>query len=67
MSEAQIPQDIWQNKLEEKLSILQTCQQESAVRSCLKCEKIFDCQIRKDYVKAVYESMNKGQSGDFEF
>ncbi|PAF49459.1 hypothetical protein BKH41_02000 [Helicobacter sp. 12S02232-10] len=67
MSEAQTPKDIWESKLEEKLLFLKNCQQEKSLQSCFKCEKILDCQVRKDYVKAVYESMNKGQTGDFEF
>jgi hypothetical protein len=33
----------------------------------MKCEKMFGCEIRELYVKAVYESMNKGRSGGFEF
>ena len=31
------------------------------------CEKFFDCELRKKYVVAVYESMNKGSGGGFEF
>jgi hypothetical protein len=26
-----------------------------------------DCLVRKEYIKAVYESMNKGAGGGFEF
>lgn len=67
MSERGIPQDIWQIKFEEKLQLLQTCQSQKDTQSCFKCTKTLECSLRKDYVKAVYESMNKGQNGDFEF
>ncbi len=59
--------DEFELKLQEKLKELQKCQKKHEVKSCLKCEKVIGCQIRKDYVTAVYQSMNKGQSGGFEF
>jgi len=31
------------------------------------CDKLFECALRDEYVKAVYESMSKGQGGGFEF
>jgi transcription elongation factor Elf1 len=37
------------------------------VVSCTNCSKIFECNIRKSYIKAVYQSMNKGHGGGFEF
>ncbi|PAF52447.1 hypothetical protein [Helicobacter sp. 13S00477-4] len=67
MSEAQTPKDLWQTKLDEKLQSLKACQNEKNLQGCFTCKDILECQIRKDYVKAVYESMSKGQSGDFEF
>jgi len=33
----------------------------------MKCIKILECEIRDKYIKAVYESMNKGSGGGFEF
>lgn len=54
-------------KLNEELQNLQECQKNKNLDSCLKCENIMECELRKEYVKAVYESMNKGQGGDFEF
>lgn len=54
-------------KLNEELQNLQECQKNKNLVSCLKCENIMECELRKEYVKAVYESMNKGQGGDFEF
>ncbi len=59
--------DSYEQDLQEKKAILQTCQQNKNVVTCSDCEKIFECDIRKTYVKAVYESMAKGQGGGFEF
>lgn len=61
------PIDSYILNLNEKLKILQECQKNKEIKSCLKCDEILNCEIRKEYVKAVYESMNKGKSGDFEF
>jgi len=51
----------------EKEKTLKECQIKNNIKSCLKCDKIIGCAIRNEYVKAVYNSMNKGQSGGFEF
>ncbi len=59
--------DEWELKLEGKLKELQACQEEKGMNDCLTCEKTFDCEIRKEYVRAVYESMSKGAGGGFEF
>ena len=59
--------DRWQEALDRQLERLQECQKEQNVRSCLACTKILECTLRKEYVNAVYESMNKGQGGGFEF
>ncbi len=59
--------DEYQQVLDGKKEILQQCQKEKNVSSCLKCEKTFECETRKDYVKAVYESMSHGETGGFEF
>ena len=59
--------DKWQLALEEKLKELKECQQNQNLNSCLKCEKVIGCELRNTYVKAVYESMNKGSGGGFEF
>jgi len=58
---------IWQQRLDEQKAKLQECQTSQHVDSCLKCDKVLDCAVRDNYVKAVYESMNKGQGGGFEF
>jgi hypothetical protein len=59
--------DRWEEALEAQLDALKKCQQEQRIQSCLACEKILGCEVRTRYVNAVYESMNKGQGGGFEF
>jgi len=59
--------DSWETLLQEKKEALQLCQKKLNVDSCLKCERLLDCEIRDAYVKAVYDSMNKGKGGGFEF
>ncbi len=54
-------------KLQEKLKILQECQKEHKLKSCYSCDKIIGCKTRKEYIVAVYQSMNKGKGGGFEF
>ena len=59
--------DEWQIALQQKKSELESCQKEKQVESCLKCDQLLTCELRETYVKAVYESMSKGQGGGFEF
>ena len=59
--------DEWQISLQRKKAELESCQRDKHLQSCLKCEKVLECEIRETYVKAVYESMNKGKGGGFEF
>ncbi len=59
--------DKYELALKNKTKELKECQKEKSVNSCLKCKEIIGCQIRNEYVRAVYDSMNKGQSGGFEF
>ncbi|MDD3344346.1 MAG: hypothetical protein PHR87_12320 [Sulfurospirillaceae bacterium] len=59
--------DIYVQELLTKKELLQHCQQEKGLESCTSCEHLFECETRKAYVKAVYESMAKGQGGGFEF
>ncbi len=46
---------------------VQTCQEEKSLQSCSKCEQFLQCTLREDYIKAVYNSMSKGDTGGFEF
>jgi hypothetical protein len=53
--------------LDEMIVKLQACQQEKTHKSCSLCEFYFGCELRDEYVKAVYNSMSKGDTGGFEF
>ena len=57
----------WDLKLDSKTKELKECQKNLGLTSCFDCEKLFECQLREEYVKAVYASMNKGSTGGFEF
>jgi len=59
--------DKWQIELVKIKGELQTCQKTMSVESCSKCKKFTDCELRDAYVKAVYDSMSKGEGGGFEF
>ena len=59
--------DEWEEKLEIELDKLKQCQKTKHFDSCSKCSEFFECEVRKSYIKAVYESMNKGSTGGFEF
>jgi len=59
--------DEWEEKLERMIIKLKSCQNEKDLNSCIPCGKCFECDLRKRYVNSVYESMNKGSSGGFEF
>lgn len=54
-------------ELDIKLKELNECQQNNNVDSCLKCDKIIECEMRNSYVEAVYKSMNSGSNGEFDF
>jgi len=59
--------DKFELHLEEMLHKLQACQEEKSHKSCSACEFYFHCELRKEYVQAVYNSMSKGDTGGFEF
>ena len=59
--------DEWDIKLDNMLVELKACQESNSLKTCSDCNKFFECELRKKYVKAVYESMNKGAGGGFEF
>jgi len=59
--------DEWEKRLDEQLLILQQCQSDHQIQSCLSCPDLLGCKTRDSYVKAVYESMSKGHGGGFEF
>ena len=57
----------FEQHLEEMLTKLQACQIEKALKSCSDCEHYLACELRTDYIKSVYNSMSKGDTGGFEF
>ena len=59
--------DQWEEKLEDILKDLISWQNSKNLNSCKPCGQFFECVLKKKYVIAVYESMNKGSSGGFEF
>jgi hypothetical protein len=59
--------DIFENRREEKREALRLCGQERGLTSCFACDMFFECKTRSAYVDAVYASMNKGETGGFEF
>jgi len=67
MSENEKSLDEWQLALRREKEHLIKCQEERGLKSCLKCEQLLECALRESYVKAVYDSMNKGTGGGFEF
>lgn len=50
---------------------LEACQRsrfpDAQTPSCMRCPDLIGCPLRTEYVTTVYESMNKGQTGGFEF
>ena len=59
--------DVYEAKLDEAKQALNECQTSKGVDSCLKCSQLLGCPIRGLYVRAVYESMSKGETGGFDF
>lgn len=66
-TQEQIQIDSFSQHLSDEIRILQSCQQENNLHSCMPCDSFLSCQKRKDYVKAVYDNLNKGQDGAFDF
>ncbi len=59
--------DKFELHLNEMIIKLQDCQVDKNLQSCSNCEHYFNCELRTDYVKSVYNSMSKGDTGGFEF
>jgi len=57
----------WEIALEDRTKELKECQTKYGFKSCLGCKDVNNCKLRDAYIKAVYESMNSGESGGFEF
>ncbi|MCR4941270.1 MAG: hypothetical protein K5978_00570 [Campylobacter sp.] len=67
MSENEEKKDAYDIKFDQMCEKLQDCQSEKNLNSCFKCNEIFECQTRKDFVDSAYDSMSKGNVGGFEF
>ncbi|MDR2636094.1 MAG: hypothetical protein LBC08_04610 [Campylobacteraceae bacterium] len=59
--------DIYRVKLENESQGLLECQKKHDLNSCFECTNLIGCETRKNYVRAVYDSMSQGESGGFEF
>lgn len=59
--------DKFEQYLDEMVLKVKECQGEKELSSCSSCALFFACELRSGYVKAVYSSMSKGDTGDFEF
>ncbi|WP_373002133.1 hypothetical protein [Sulfurimonas sp.] len=59
--------DKFELHLDEMIIKVQVCQKEKNLASCSVCEHYIACELRADYVKSVYNSMSKGETGGFEF
>ena len=55
------------DELESTTLALKNCQKSNNLKSCIPCTSFLDCNLRKQYVLEVYNSMNKGNTGGFEF
>jgi hypothetical protein len=53
--------------LKEMTKKLQECQINKNLKTCSDCDQYLSCELRTDYVKSVYNSMSKGDTGGFEF
>lgn len=59
--------DKFELHLEEMVLKLRDCQKQKNVKSCSECDIFLECELRDQYVDAVYNSMSKGDTGGFEF
>ena len=59
--------DKFEIHLDEMITKIQDCQKNKNLGTCSKCEQYLDCELRDNYIKAVYNSMSKGDTGGFEF
>jgi len=62
-----VEKDRFEIHLDEMILKLQECQKNKNIKSCSECKEFLDCKLRDDYIKSVYNSMSKGETGGFEF
>ncbi len=49
------------------LGELRACQARRGVAGCSACAEFFECGVRRAYVDATYEKLNKSRGGEFDF
>lgn len=59
--------DKFELHLNEMIVKVQDCQNSKNLKSCSECQDFLDCKLRDEYIKAVYNSMSKGDTGGFDF
>ena len=59
--------DKFELHLDEMIEKIYACQKEKNHKSCSLCPSYLTCELRDEYVHAVYSSMSKGDTGGFEF
>ncbi|MEA3315780.1 MAG: hypothetical protein U9Q30_08000 [Campylobacterota bacterium] len=59
--------DKWEIALDNQKIVVEQCQESKNIDSCMRCTEVLKCEVRKIYVNSVYQSMNKGAGGGFEF
>jgi len=59
--------DKFELHLDEMIIKIQTCQKKRNLSTCSICDKYLNCDLREEYIKSVYNSMSKGETGGFEF
>ena len=57
----------YEEALDKNKEELLKCQDSKKLNNCFNCEELLNCEIRKNYVIAAYESMSKGAIGNFDF
>ena len=67
MQNSNPPKDKFEIHLDEMIEKVQTCQIQRGMKSCSDCEHYLACELRTEYIKSVYNSMSKGDTGGFEF
>jgi len=57
----------FEEDLDRMIQEVKECQKNKGHVSCMKCEHLIGCELRKQYVQVTYASMAKGEIGGFEF
>jgi hypothetical protein len=60
-------EDMYEAKFFQSVEKLEKCQKEKDLKSCHPCPEFDTCEIRKEYVDAVYHSMSEDEVAEFDF